>query len=179
MAPRKQRIAVVGLGRFGACLTRGLIAARLGPVTIASNRRSSLQRMAAELGSAVVPARSLARLREAELVFLAVPDDRIAEVCAKLPIGEGGAVVHASGAVGTVPLMAAAAKGARVGVFHPLQAFPLDASAARFRGVHIGIEADEPLRAILARIARRLGATPFSLNGIDRAAYHAAAVFAS
>jgi predicted short-subunit dehydrogenase-like oxidoreductase (DUF2520 family) len=179
VAARKQRIAVVGLGRFGTCLTRSLIAARLGPITIASARRSSLQRMAAELGDAVVPERKLGSVARADLVFLAVPDARIASVCAELPIGEGSAVVHSSGALDVLPLMAAANRGAQVGVFHPLQAFPPGANAARFRGIHIGIEADDALRVALSRLARRLGAIPFSLNGVDRAAYHAAAVLAS
>jgi predicted short-subunit dehydrogenase-like oxidoreductase (DUF2520 family) len=63
---------------------------------------------------------------------------------------------------------------------HPLQAFPPSAGAERFQGIHMGIEADGPeLERELQNIVRTLGATPFSLQGVDRTAYHAAAVFTS
>jgi predicted short-subunit dehydrogenase-like oxidoreductase (DUF2520 family) len=177
---RKQRIAIVGLGRLGACLARALLGARLGPLAVASARAASARRLAAELGDAIRPVARLSALSEqADLVFVAVPDARIAEVCDALSLGEGRAVVHVSGALDAAVLESARVRGAQVGVFHPLQAFPLGAARSRFVGIHVGVEGDAELELRLSKLARRLGATPFSLRGVDRAAYHAAAVFAS
>src|SRR5436190_2170950 len=75
---------------------------------------------------------------------------------------------------------AALAAGALRGCFHPLQTFPdRFADPARLRAITIGIEGDGELDAELRALCRELGATPLSLAGVDRARYHAAAVFAS
>jgi predicted short-subunit dehydrogenase-like oxidoreductase (DUF2520 family) len=88
--------------------------------------------------------------------------------------------VHCSGALGLDVLDPARAAGALRGCFHPLQTFPERfADAARLRGITIGLEGDAELDAELRALCRELGATPLSLAGIDRARYHAAAVFAS
>jgi predicted short-subunit dehydrogenase-like oxidoreductase (DUF2520 family) len=118
--------------------------------------------------------------QSAELIFLAVPDASVTEVAASLQLTAAHALVHLSGALSLGALAAAAARGARTGVLHPLQSFPPDASAQRFRGIHAGVDADSPALAHdLDVLARALGAEPFSLAGVDRAAYHAAAVLAS
>jgi predicted short-subunit dehydrogenase-like oxidoreductase (DUF2520 family) len=152
----------------------------LGPLVVMSARAASAQALSLELGEAIRPVSTLEAVREqADLVFLAVPDGKIAELCERLALGAAHSLVHGSGALDSSVLAAARARGAQVGVFHPLQAFPLGAPRSRFRGIHVGVEADDELEARLSKLARRLGATPFSLRGVDRAAYHAAAVFAS
>ncbi|MFN3337166.1 MAG: DUF2520 domain-containing protein, partial [Thermomicrobium sp.] len=65
------------------------------------------------------------------------------------------------------------------GVFHPLQTFAGRADPAAWHGVAVAIEADPPLAAELASLARRLGAQPFSLDPAQRPLYHAAAVLAA
>ena len=115
----------------------------------------------------------------AHSVFLTVPDAEIAVTAARLRLVAGQSVVHCSGALDRTPLTAAAAGGASLGVFHPLQSFGPDAAADRFAGIAVGIDADAPLFDWLRGLAERLGAKPFSLVGVDRARYHAAAVFAS
>jgi predicted short-subunit dehydrogenase-like oxidoreductase (DUF2520 family) len=63
---------------------------------------------------------------------------------------------------------------------HPLQSFPdTTHGAARFRDIACGIEGDAELANALRTLCHDLGATSFSLAGVDRARYHAAAVFAS
>jgi predicted short-subunit dehydrogenase-like oxidoreductase (DUF2520 family) len=174
-----QRIGVVGLGRLGTCLVRAFHSAGLGPVCIASARFGSAQRLATELGPMISARQVVEVVEQARLIFLAVPDDRVAEVCAQLPVTSAHALVHLSGALDRATLSTAQLRGADSAVFHPLQAFAIGASATRFVGIHIGIEAEESLAGELSSLARALGATPFSLLGVDRAAYHASAVFAS
>jgi predicted short-subunit dehydrogenase-like oxidoreductase (DUF2520 family) len=137
------------------------------------------QQLADSLGLCDV-VRAPARVAErAETVFLAVPDTAIAQAAANLEVSAGQAVVHTSGAFDVTPLMAAQERGAATGVFHPLQAFSPGAPADRFAGIAVGVDAEQPLFGRLGRLAQRLGASHFVLRGVDRARYHAAAVFAS
>ena len=129
-------------------------------------------------GAQPLPAPALAEV--CDLIFLTVPDGEIATTAASIPWRPGQAAVHCSGALGLDALEAAAAAGARVGSFHPLQSFPSPAGdASRFQGIACGVEGTEPLGRRLVRMAVALGATPVRLEGVDRALYHAAAVFAS
>lgn len=172
-------MGVLGLGRLGSCLARALHAAQLTPVALASRRRSVAEQLASELpGAQVMDVDALAQATD--VLFIAVPDASLRSVCEGMPLTAANALVHLSGVHALDVLSAAADRGAQVGALHPLQAFPQHAGVERFRGIHAGVEAScASLRAQLEQTARALGAVPFSLQGVDRAAYHAAAVFAS
>jgi predicted short-subunit dehydrogenase-like oxidoreductase (DUF2520 family) len=179
-------IAVVGTGRLGACLVRALTHSGLRVTALATRAGDDARALDRELqlGAAVVSPSAV--VRHAELIVLCVPDDRIAELVGTLEVGPAHAIVHCSGALDLTPLMAAGARGSALGVFHPLQSFSAGAPASHFAGVGIGVDSREaadgsgvPLRARLEQLAVRIGAVPFSLAGVDRARYHAAAVFAS
>jgi predicted short-subunit dehydrogenase-like oxidoreductase (DUF2520 family) len=174
---------VIGVGRLGAALARSLGRAGLRVTAVAGRRSEPASALAAELGgssagvTACSPAELLAR---ADLVFLAVPDGALAGLCSGLPWGPRHAAVHTAGALDLSVLVPAQARGARVGAFHPVQSFAAQSGPAAFAGIHVGIEASEPvLASALEALCRALSATPLSLAGIDRAGYHAAAVFAS
>lgn len=137
-------------------------------------------RLVAELGGAAAALPVGQVVARAELVILAVPDGAVAGLCASLSWREGQAAVHACGALGLDVLDAAAQRGALCAVMHPLQSFTSQSRSDAFAGVAVGIEADSPaLHARLDQLATRLGARPFSLRGVSRPAYHAAAVLAS
>lgn len=174
-----ERIAIVGLGRLGCCLLRALERAGACVSAVASNDQQRAEQIVKELQSGTQVTTLAGATAAAELIVLTVPDARIAEVCTSLVVDTRHAVVHTSGALDLTPLLAAGDRGAALGVFHPLQAFPVDAGPERLSGIAIGVDADEPLFGRLCGLAERLGARPFSLRGVDRARYHAAAVFAS
>lgn len=114
----------------------------------------------------------------AEITFLTVPDDRIAEVCGRIAWPARAAAVHCSGATSIEALAAAAGHGARIGGFHPLQMFANPAVAvAGLAGCTVAIEADESLASELTGLARRIGLTPRPLTGAARARYHASAYY--
>lgn len=145
---------------------------------MASARRGVAPQLAEQLHVSAVAPDELAF--HANLIFLTVSDARVPLACVGLPLSAEHAVVHMSGVLPLSALDSAAALGARCGVLHPLQAFPHGAGSERFRGIHMGVEAsDSQLQAHLSLIAQALGASVFSLQGVERGAYHAAAVFSS
>lgn len=117
-------------------------------------------------------------------VFLAVPDDALLTVAARLAEAGGRipgtvAFVHLSGAQKLNALDPLRAKHP-VGSFHPLQSFPELRPPDSLRGVVVGVDASTPaLLRRLATLARALGARPKRVSDSQRALYHAAAVFAS
>jgi predicted short-subunit dehydrogenase-like oxidoreductase (DUF2520 family) len=174
-----ERVAIVGLGRLGSSLVRALLRAGVNVTGLTSKSEARAKQCARDwdLTDVVTTLEQVAK--QADVVFVTVPDAALVSVAEKLELESGQSLVHCSGALDVAPLRAAAARGAALGVFHPLQSFGPDASADRFNGVAIGVDAEAPLYDQLTQLAERLGAVPFSLRGVDRARYHAAAVFAS
>jgi predicted short-subunit dehydrogenase-like oxidoreductase (DUF2520 family) len=147
-------------------------------VAVASRRRAGAKALAAQLNDARVCALPDLWQRAAR-VFVTVPDDVLAAVVRNARVEPGQALVHCSGALGLDALDPVAARGGLRGCLHPLQAFPERFAPERLQGVSCGVEGDGKLAAQLTRMVRALAARPFSLRGVDRARYHAAAVFAS
>ena len=179
---RSLRVGIVGPGRLGRALFGALVAAGCAPPAIAVRRADAATALERALPGA--RAGTLEALTAGcELLFLTVPDAAIAGVAGSLAVGPQHVVVHTSGALGLDALASAARRGAAVGGFHPLQTFPAGespaAAGARFRGIVCGVEGEGALGALLEALAGDLGATSVRLEGVDRAAYHAAAVLAS
>lgn len=174
------RVGIIGAGRLGASLAAALIEAGYRLDAVASRSPESAARLAHELGRPAIPSSAEAVVEGCDLVFLAVPDAAVGEVAASLPWLRGQGVVHCSGALPLDALGPAASRDAACGCLHPLQSFPSRAGdASRLRGITCGIEAGGELSAALEAMAERIGARAIRLEGVDRAAYHAAAVFVS
>ena len=115
------------------------------------------------------------------IVFLAVPDQAVEEVAAKLARLKPSrrlSFVHVSGALGLGVLDAL--RNHPVGSFHPLQSFPAPRDPSAFQGITVAVDATSPaLMRRLRSLARSVGAEPRHVGDKDRVPYHAAAVFAS
>jgi predicted short-subunit dehydrogenase-like oxidoreductase (DUF2520 family) len=172
-------VGVVGVGRLGASLVLSLHSRRLGPAFVASRDGMRADALARGLGGvSAVAARELC-LRS-ECVMLAVPDDELSPLDRGLPWRDGQTAIYFSGSHGLGALSTAARAGVRVACLHPLRAFPARADAGAFRRVTCGVEAtDEATHERARELARSLGAEVFSLEGVNRALYHAAAVTVS
>lgn len=137
--------------------------------------------LARALPARLVPARSGFRLPREGVLFLAVPDDAVRDMTARiaeLKPPRALAVVHASGALG-LDALDALPNNPR-GSFHPLQSFPAPRAPSAFHGITVATDATSPtLERLLGAIARKLGAKPRHVGGKERVLYHAAAVFAS
>lgn len=171
-------IAFIGTGRLGATLARAFDREGLDVVAVASRSAPAATALARSLRAC--SATSVEQAAGADLVFLTVPDDRIAPLAAKLPWRAGQSVVHCSGATEVAVLSPAARQGAAIGGFHPLQIFADPQQAiALLPGSSVAIEGPPPLEAQLRDIAQRLRMHPIVLPPGVRALYHGGASFAA
>jgi predicted short-subunit dehydrogenase-like oxidoreductase (DUF2520 family) len=180
---QKPTIAIIGPGRAGSALARTLKTSGYAIAAIGGRNPDNVRNLAIELGarSCESPATTIDL---ADLTILAVPDDVIlplsADLADSLCSAAGKSAVHLSGAQDRSPLEPLAQIGLRTAVFHPLQTFRRGPQAAEnVAGTYFGIDADPPLRDQLVAMATDLQGHPFDLAGVDRALYHAAAVFAA
>lgn len=155
--------AVLGAGAVGRALRAEL--PRAGVKVVAAWTRSS--------------GKPLPELRDAEVIFLAVPDGAVGPLCKQLQVQRGQLVVHLAGALPLKPLQPALRRGARTGSLHPLRAF-VKKGPTSFAGAAAGLSgSDATARAQLAQLARRLGLMALNVRDESRALYHAAAVLAA
>ncbi|MDA0352289.1 MAG: DUF2520 domain-containing protein [Chloroflexi bacterium] len=179
---RSSSIGIIGAGRVAGALADALLKCGRPLDGVASRTLERAEALAKYLP--FVRATTIEELVATnDLVFLAVPDDAIEGLSSGLAWRSGQAVVHLSGGRGLEVLAMATAAGAVAGCLHPLQTFPGGEeparARARFNGIACGVEAAAPLDALLEAIVDDLGGHSFRLEGVDRAAYHAAAVFVS
>jgi predicted short-subunit dehydrogenase-like oxidoreductase (DUF2520 family) len=108
-----------------------------------------------------------------DILFIATPDDVVADVAAQVRPVPTTVVVHLSGSLGLDVL----AGHPRRGSLHPLVPLPTPAiGAERLRsGITLTVAGDPVTRTV----AEALGGNVVEVDDADRAAYHAAAVIAA
>ena len=176
-----KKVAVIGTGRLGSAIARGLKRAGFRIAYLASEPLETARELAEALGGWImeVPYKEIS---EVDIVFLTVPDDEIESISKTLAEQtaidwRGKLVVHCSGALTSGALDDLRRKGAAALSLHPLQTFPPGSSADRFRGVYFAIEGDDKAQG--EAIARSLKGLPLFIEAGEKAGYHAAAALAS
>ncbi len=149
-------IAIVGAGRLGGVLARAF-------------------RQAGFIASG--PHTRGARVPDADIALLCVPDDAIASA-ARAARGSAPLIGHVSGAT---TLFSGATTLSDVDFsIHPLQTFTGGEAPDVFRGIGCAVAGrTDAARAVAEQLATALGAEPFIVDDSHRAAYHAAASLAS
>lgn len=172
---------IIGAGHVGRVLGK-LLSGRFAVQDVLTRSAASAQEAVAFMGAggAVL---SLESMRPADVWLLAVNDDQIAPVCARLAAGrtlDGAVVFHCSGAKSSAELAQAQSSGAAVASVHPIRSFadPVRV-AAHFAGTFCGIEGDERALAQLTPALEAIGARPVAIEASAKTVYHAASVFAS
>jgi predicted short-subunit dehydrogenase-like oxidoreductase (DUF2520 family) len=155
---RASALAIVGPGRVGRSISRGLLAA---------GREHRLYGRGDDLDPG------------AEIVLLCVPDVEIPAACERLAAaGAPRFVGHTSGATGLSGLEAAAGRGAATFSLHPLMTVPDGETPLAGAPCAVAADAEEAL-AVARDLALALGMRAFEVPEESRAAYHAAACMAS
>jgi predicted short-subunit dehydrogenase-like oxidoreductase (DUF2520 family) len=181
--PGLRHVGLVGPGRLGGLVARGLAAAGVRVERVAGGSDAAR----AALRGAIAGLREVAVVDVAtgvDLVVLAVPDRAIADVVDALvradAVREDQGVVHLSGALGLAPLRRAALAGAWTAACHPALTAPARASdPAALVGVAWGVTAAPAARTRAHDLVLRLGGDPFDIADADRPRYHAALAAAS
>src|SRR5262245_41599735 len=176
----KPRVGFIGAGQLATPLAWSLARAGCAVAGAASRSQASAARLAGEIAGANAFGDPQRLADAADLVLIAVPDDAIATVAKSVRWPARHGVVHCRGATEISVLAPAAAAGASVGGFHPMQSFTnTDAAMQNLPGCTVAIEADGPLLAVLTQMAEALGCYPIRLPVGARALYHASGSFAS
>jgi predicted short-subunit dehydrogenase-like oxidoreductase (DUF2520 family) len=184
-----RRIGFVGAGAVATTMARALAECGAPIGAVAASRLASAQALVDML-----PAKTAAKAllpdevtRSCDLVFLAVPDDRIPLLAESLPWHTGQGVVHLSGAKSSAVLAPSRERGARIAALHPLMTFPhreLEQPARvlleRLAGCYWALETEDTLlERKLRRLVSLLQGHVLMLGGESRIPYHIGAVFAS
>ena len=177
---RKPSVSIIGAGRVGGAI--GVALGRAGyTITAAwSQSRAGRQRAHRFLDAPILePADAAAA---GEVVFVAVPDDAIAEIATQIAPGvrKGRLVVHTSGGMSVDALDPVREAGGHIGSVHPLQTIPDPQHGAdALQGASVAVTCERLDRPAVERLVRAWGGRPFPLADEHKALYHAAAVFAS
>ncbi|MFQ5927154.1 MAG: Rossmann-like and DUF2520 domain-containing protein, partial [Terriglobia bacterium] len=176
-----QTIAIVGAGRVGQTLARGLRQRgwRIGAVV---TRRASSARAAARFIGAGHPIWSLksqiSKLDGAGVILIATNDNQVpvaARALARLKKSwRGRVVLQASGALSSRVLASLGKRGAAVGSLHPLYPFPKPLRVFP-PGVVFGVEGDTRALQQALALVKALGGEPMEIRSTEKALYHAAA----
>lgn len=174
------RIGFIGAGRLGATIAMGFARKGLAVTGVASRSRASSEGFARRVPGCAVHDAPDAVVAGADIVFITTPDDAIASVARGTRWRSGVAVAHCSGATEVSALAPAREAGGLIGGFHPGASFgDPDAALAALPGCMVAIEADEPLRGALERLAGTLECGFFHLAPGARGLYHGAGGFTS
>lgn len=175
-APKTPRVLIVGFGRVGGALARGLVKAKWD-VALLPRSQDSVRR-AALSGFRLADHDDL---RAAQLCLLSVPDAQVQNAAELVleDLGPSAAMVHCSGALTLAAFGQTVIEAKRpLGSFHPLAAIsdPSDPLA----GHTAALAATSPeLLATLEGLAKTLGMNTMEVPETGRAAYHAGAVLSA
>ena len=178
--PGRLAIGIVGAGRVGAVVGAALLRAGHRVVGASGVSDESLSRIDSLLEG--VPRLDVDEVvRAAELVFLTVPDDAIAEVAGGLAAldvwRQGQIVIHCSGRHGLGVLDAAASKGAIPMAVHPAMTFTgTSLDLDRMVGATFAVTAPSAFLPIAQALVVEMGGEPLAIEDEARSLYHAALV---
>jgi len=176
-------LAIVGAGRVGRALGRGLHESGWRVTVVAARSIASAKRAVRFIGDGRPATGIPTTLATAGTILLTVPDDAIGPVAAELaesagPELRGKVVLHTSGALDNSVLAPLRQRGAAVGSVHPMQTFN-GVSVPPLVGKVFAIEGDELAVRKARSIARSLGGVPVAVCPTKKLLYHAAGAFAA
>jgi predicted short-subunit dehydrogenase-like oxidoreductase (DUF2520 family) len=179
---RSEKLSIVGAGRVGRALGRLLheLGWRMGVVT---DRTLTTARAAVRAIGAGHPAGQLIReVLESTVILITTPDEAIESVgkdLAKIGGDEwrGKIVLHTSGAIYSSVLKPLADLGAATGSMHPMQTFSPQ-RPPELTGRIFGVEGSPVALKVARTMIRQMGGVAVRLSGANKAAYHAAGLFA-
>jgi predicted short-subunit dehydrogenase-like oxidoreductase (DUF2520 family) len=183
MKVEPNRLSIIGAGKVGQAIA--ILASRAGyeTVTVGVLQPEQVPKETRKNLTDIPILHSVEAAREAELLLLTVPDDRIEACCLALSeagvLQSGMTVGHCSGALGSEVLSPAAEMGCSIGSTHPLQTFPTVAAAVTtLPGTHWFTEGEPAAVERLNQLVSAMSGISVPLSTSQKALYHTAAVMA-
>lgn len=168
---------------MGSALASALSEAGFPLMAIVDQRAAKARDLAQQVGADRAGADLGLIQEDTQILIIAVPDERIADVARALsktlPLLRWSACAHTSGALCASELANLSASGSPVASLHPLQTFPEPGPAPSLQGVFFTLEGDPEAVEILRALVNQIGGIPIGIPSASKAVYHAAAVFAS
>jgi predicted short-subunit dehydrogenase-like oxidoreductase (DUF2520 family) len=179
-----RRLVLIGPGRLGTTVARLLAEAGHEIRAIISRDVSRATAAARFVGCPGIGTTDLFRVREGELVLIALPDDHIGEMAARLRreghLAPGTVLVHFSGIHPAAILLGEEGPLLHALAIHPLQSFADAVMGVRqLPGSPCSVEGEEALLPLAEALATDLGGIPFRITAERKPLYHAAACVAS
>lgn len=180
----KKKIVLIGPGRLGLPVARLLAEAGYDIRAIISRDGVRAAAAARFVGTPGVGTTDFTRVAEGELVLLALPDDQIGEMAARLRreghLTPGTFLIHFSGIHPAAILLGEEGPLLHALAIHPLQTFANAVMGVRqLPGSPCSVEGEEDLLPLAEELVTDLGGTPFRLAAEHKPLYHAAACVAS
>jgi predicted short-subunit dehydrogenase-like oxidoreductase (DUF2520 family) len=180
----KPSFAIVGCGKVGTAFAKYLTEQGYPAAGLACLTLASAQKLSELIGADQVSTTPWEITREADVVLITTPDDRIEPVCNTIAKNRGfkkdAVVLHCSGALPSTILSSAKTCGAAIGSLHPLQSFASTTFDRNpFIGIITDIEGDAPAVELARNIATDLGANSLLIKTDAKTLFHASAVVAS
>ena len=185
MTSRTPNVFLVGAGPVATALAGSLRLAGVPVLGLWARTPARARAAGAVAGVAAYSAAPPDLLLEADIVVLAVRDGAIAEVAPMLVatglVNKHHTLIHCSGVVSAAEALGAVTdQVGGVAMMHPLRAIPDGRAAMRtMKGTVFGIEGNERGKRDAQILVSALGARALELDGVQVAAYHAAAAIAS
>jgi predicted short-subunit dehydrogenase-like oxidoreductase (DUF2520 family) len=180
----KERIVLIGPGRVGQAVARLLWEAGHELAAIISRDPGRALAAARFVGAPGAATTDLSRAREGSIVLLALPDDHIAEMAARLRrqshLAPGTLLVHFSGLHPAAILLGEEGPPVRGLSLHPLQPMADAVMGVRILpGSPFAVEGTDELLPLGERLVGEMGGIPFRISSAQKPLYHAAACMAS
>lgn len=177
-----ETVSIVGAGRAGRAIGRGLreLGWRMGAVT---GRSISTARAAVRaIGGGQALDAITHQVLSSKVVLITTPDSAIESVAKNLAqLGgkewSGKVVFHMSGALDSSVLQPLADLGAATGSMHPMQTFSRQ-NIPDLAQCIFGIDGSPAALRVARKMIHQMGGVAVRLSGANKAAYHAAGLFA-
>ncbi|NJL15675.1 MAG: DUF2520 domain-containing protein [Microscillaceae bacterium] len=171
-------LSIIGAGNVATHLAQAFTQKALPIEWIVARRLEAAQSLCQHIGQGQPSQHLHFEMAQSRIWILAVSDDALPELAARLKVPPGSLVAHTSGAQPLAVLEALAPTVSR-GVFYPLQTFSKD-KEVEMKKVPFCLEGDTPQTlAHLFTLAQSLSEQVWAVDTKQRARLHLAAVFAN
>jgi predicted short-subunit dehydrogenase-like oxidoreductase (DUF2520 family) len=179
-----KKIAIIGAGKVGTSIGYALKKKGYTITSVSCSSLASAKESTRIIGQGQPSVNTAETARLGEVVFITVPDDRIAGVVSELKTSDicwtGKTVFHCSGLHPAGILKPLKDKGASTASFHPIQSFSEKTPHIKtFRGISFGLEGGKKALLLARSLVLDLGGRPLTIQSQQKPLYHAACSISS